>query len=80
MTSMVRDLEESVLERMRSLPPEKRKEVLDFVEFLAQQAANDQRPREDIAKVIASLKGGKRSKSDIDRELAEERDWGERHQ
>ncbi len=78
MTSMVRNIEESLIERMRSLPPEKRKEVLDFAEFLAQQAANDQRPRRDIAEIIRSRPHGNRSKEDIDRQLAEERDWGDR--
>jgi hypothetical protein len=41
MSSMVANIEDIVIERLRALPPERRKEVLDFVEFLAQQAAND---------------------------------------
>jgi hypothetical protein len=30
-------IEESVLEKLRALPPEKQQEVLDFVEFLEQK-------------------------------------------
>jgi len=54
---MVRSLEEDVMARMRSLPPEKRKEVLDFVEFLAHQAANDSpKPRKSLYGLWANLK------------------------
>jgi len=78
MSSMVTNLEEVLLGAVRSLPPDKRQELVDFANFLKHQAAaNDQGPREDIAQVIASLRGGKRSKEDIDQQLAEERDWGE---
>ncbi len=78
MTSMVTHFEEELLGAARSLPFDKRRELVDFANFLKQQAANDQRPREDIAKVIASLRGGLCSKEDIDQQIAEERDWGER--
>jgi len=77
MTSMVTNLDE-LLDTARSLPAEKCQQLIEYANLLVQQAANDQRPHEDIAKVIASWKGGSRSKEDIDQQIAEERDWGDR--
>ncbi len=33
------------------------------------------RPRRDIAEIIASMRGGRRTKEDIDAQLIEERAW-----
>jgi hypothetical protein len=80
MIGMVRSVEESIIEGMRSLPPEKRLEVLDFARFLATQAANDQAaPQESIFDFVARLPAGTRSKEDIDTQIKDERaSWGER--
>ncbi len=48
------------------------------VEITLRSVASEERPRRDIAEVIASLRGGTRSKEDIDAQIADERDWGER--
>lgn len=47
-------IEQSVLEKMRSLPVEKQQEVLDFVEFLAQKN-QVQRPRRSLKGLWADL-------------------------
>ncbi|MBI3098181.1 MAG: DUF2281 domain-containing protein [Planctomycetes bacterium] len=44
-------VEQAVLEKLRSLPPEKQREVLDFVEFLSRQ------DRGRVAGDRSSLKG-----------------------
>lgn len=36
-------IEQTVLEKLRSLPPEKQQEVLDFVEFLQHLVSLDRR-------------------------------------
>ncbi len=38
-------IEQAVLEKLRTLPPEKQREVLDFVEFLGQKQTTAKRPR-----------------------------------
>ncbi|MCI2429033.1 DUF2281 domain-containing protein [Candidatus Acetothermia bacterium] len=48
-------IEESVLERIRALPPEKQKEVLDFVEFLHKKSHTSQ-PRRSLKGLWADLK------------------------
>ncbi|KAB8319972.1 DUF2281 domain-containing protein [Tolypothrix campylonemoides VB511288] len=48
------NIEQSVLEKMRSLPVEKQQEVLDFVEFLAQKN-QVQRPRRSLKGLWADL-------------------------
>jgi Protein of unknown function (DUF2281) len=47
-------VEEAVIAKLRSLPPEKRQEVLDFVEFLAQRALPKQ-PRRSLEGMFADL-------------------------
>lgn len=44
---MVMDLEQALLQKLRTLPPEKRREVLDFVEFLGRRDRR-QTPTEDL--------------------------------
>jgi len=79
MNPMSAGIEEDLLARLRGLPPDRQREVLDFAEFLARQPPGDTaRGRTDVAEVIASLRGGKRTKEEIDRQLAEERDWDRR--
>ena len=80
MTTMGQSIESQLLERLRALPLEKRREVLDFAAFLARQPANDEPVhRESIFEFIATLPAGTRSKEDIDNQLKEERaSWGDR--
>ncbi|HKP85262.1 MAG TPA: DUF2281 domain-containing protein [Blastocatellia bacterium] len=47
-------IEQSVLEKLRALPPEKQQEVLDFVEFLERKAAVKQ-PRRSLMGALAHL-------------------------
>ena len=47
-------LEELVVEKMRDLSPEKRKEVLDFVEFLKAKSASTA-PRRELRGLWADL-------------------------
>lgn len=46
--------EEAVIEKLRALPPDKQREVLDFVEFLHQRTAR-KRPRRSIEGIWADL-------------------------
>jgi len=49
------------------------------VEITLRPVTEAARPRRDIADIIASMRGGQRSKEDIDAQLAEERaSWGDR--
>jgi hypothetical protein len=48
-------LEELVVEKMRGLPPEKQKEVLDFVEFLKLKSA-PAAPRRNVRGLWADLR------------------------
>lgn len=48
-------IEESILEKIRSLPPEKQQEVLDFVEFLQKRSLARQ-PRRSLRGLWADLK------------------------
>ncbi len=48
------------------------------VEVTLRPVAREEGPHRDVAEVIASLRGGTRSKEEIDAQLASERDWGER--
>lgn len=41
------NIEQSILENLRQLPPEKQQEVLDFAEFLRQKATSKQ-PRRSL--------------------------------
>jgi len=45
-------IDESLLEKIRALPPEKQQEVLDFVEFLHRKIA---RPRRSFKGIWADL-------------------------
>lgn len=47
-------IEQTVLEKLRSLPLEKQQEVLDFVEFL-QQKSSVKRPRRSLKGLWADL-------------------------
>jgi len=48
-------LEQSVLEKLRVLPPEKQQEVLDFVEFLGQKHVVAQHPRRNWIGLASDL-------------------------
>lgn len=47
-------IEEAVIEKLRELPQDKQREMLDFAEFLAQKAAS-KKPRKSSAGVLAGL-------------------------
>jgi hypothetical protein len=47
-------VEQAVLEQLRSLPPEKQREVLDFAEFLKQKSAV-KRPRRSVKGLCTDL-------------------------
>lgn len=49
------NIEQALLEKVRSLPPERQQELLDFAEFLQQKAAV-QRPRLSIKGLWAGFK------------------------
>lgn len=57
-------LEQSVLETLRTLPPEKKQAVLDFAEFLKGKQA-EKRPRASLRGLCADL-GARVSEHDID--------------
>jgi hypothetical protein len=48
-------IEQQVLETLRDLPPEKQKEVLDFVEFLKAKNAGQKKPRRSLLGLWADL-------------------------
>ena len=48
-------LDESFLERLRRLPPEKMREAIDFVEFLHQKTAEAKCPRQSVKGLWADL-------------------------
>jgi Protein of unknown function (DUF2281) len=50
----VANLEQSILENLRQLPPEKQQEVLDFAEFLRQKTVPRQ-PRRSLKGLCADL-------------------------
>jgi hypothetical protein len=56
-------IEQQVLEKLRELPPEKQKEVLDFVDFLKQRNGSSQ-PRRSLLGLWADL-GIRISEEDI---------------
>jgi hypothetical protein len=47
-------IEDSVIEKLRTLPPERKQQVLDFVEFLEQKSAVKQ-PRRSVEGLWADL-------------------------
>lgn len=47
-------IEQSVLEKLRALPPEKQQEVLDFVEFLEHKTVAN-KPRRSLMGLCADL-------------------------
>lgn len=47
-------IEEAVIEKLRALPPERQREVLDFVEFLEQRGQR-KRPRKGVKGLWADL-------------------------
>ena len=47
-------IEEIVLEKLRTLPPERKREVLDFIEFLEQKSRSS-RPRRGLEGLWADL-------------------------
>jgi hypothetical protein len=53
---MAANIEESVIEKLRGLPPEKQQEVLEFVENLAVASAtnSDDRPIWEVIKAISA--------------------------
>ena len=57
-------IEQSVLEKMQALPPDKQQEVLDFVEFL-QHKSSTKRPRRSLKGLWADL-GVDITEEDID--------------
>ena len=48
-------IEQSVLEKLRDLPPEKQQEVLDFAEFLGQKQTAAKRPRRNWIGLTSDL-------------------------
>lgn len=50
----IASLEQSILENLRQLPPEKQQEVLDFAEFLQQKTVPKQ-PRPSLKGLCADL-------------------------
>jgi Protein of unknown function (DUF2281) len=50
----IASLEQSILENLRQLPPEKQQEVLDFSEFLRQKTVAKQ-PRHNLKGLCADL-------------------------
>jgi hypothetical protein len=57
-------LEESFLEKLRQLPPDKQREVLDFVEFLQKKIAAQGTPRRSVKGLWADL-GSNVTEADI---------------
>lgn len=49
------NIEQSVLEKLRILPPDKQQEVLDFVEFLGQRQPATKRPRRNWIGLASDL-------------------------
>jgi hypothetical protein len=49
------NLEQAVLDKLRTLPPDKQQEVLDFAEFL-QKKILPKRPRKSVKGLCADLK------------------------
>jgi hypothetical protein len=47
-------IEDTVIEKLRTLPPERKQQVLDFVEFLEQKSAVKQ-PRPSLLGLFADL-------------------------
>jgi hypothetical protein len=47
-------IEEAVIEKLRTLPPERKQQVLDFVEFL-EQRSTVKRPRRSLKGIWAGL-------------------------
>jgi len=48
-------VEEQVLEKLRDLPPDKRQEVLDFVDFLKEENCGPKKPRRSLRGLWADL-------------------------
>lgn len=50
-------IEESVIQKLRGLPPERQREVLDFVEFLETKAPQASSPKMSALELAGSLLG-----------------------
>ena len=48
-------IEQQVVEKLRDLPPEKQKEVLDFVDFLKEKKGGPKKPRRSLRGLWADL-------------------------
>jgi hypothetical protein len=48
-------IEEQVVEKLRALPPEKQKEVLDFVDFLKEKNGDPKKPLRSLRGLWADL-------------------------
>ncbi len=48
-------IEQQVVEKLRNLPPEKQKEVLDFVDFLNEKNGGANKPRRSLRGLWADL-------------------------
>jgi mRNA-degrading endonuclease RelE of RelBE toxin-antitoxin system len=48
-------IEQQVVEKLRDLPPEKRQEVLDFVDFLKEKNGGAKKPRRSLRGLWADL-------------------------
>ena len=48
-------IEQTLVEKLRALPPEKQQEALDFVEFLEQKTKAIKRPRRSLEGLWADL-------------------------
>ena len=49
-------IEQQVVEKLRDLPPEKQKEVLDFVDFLKEKNVGPKKPLRSLRGLWADLK------------------------
>ncbi len=58
----VANLEQSILENLRQLPPEKQQEVLDFAEFLRQKLTSTPITSKPTLRAIASMSLAERHK------------------
>ena len=50
-------IEEAVVEKLRELPPERQREVLDFVEFLGSKSQVNQQRAAALSRMLAAREG-----------------------
>lgn len=54
-TTVVSKIEETIVEKLRKLSPEKQQETLDFVEFLEQKAVSPEPTRRSLKGALSHL-------------------------